>query len=426
MTIHVVKPGDSVYSIAQQYDVPMRRIIEDNDLKEPTRLTPGQTLIIQYPKRVYTVREGDTLGTIAAKLGTTVYQLWQNNPQLAGKDQIYPGQQLVVDFEGPKKGALAVNAYAYPGIDLDVLRQTLPYLTYLSVFSFGAQPDGSLTYIDDRNLPQLARQYGAIPLMVLTTLSEDGTFSGERASELLNNPGAQETLAQNLIDYMKRNGYGGVNVDFEYIPPEDRDRYTQFIEMLKRRLNEQGFLVVTSLAPKTSADQPGLLYEAHDYPGLGDASNAVNLMTYEWGYSRSAPMAIAPLDKVSDVVSYATSVIPDDKILMGMPNYAYNWTLPHVPGVSVARSLGSVEAVDEAIDKRAAIDYDYTAQSPHYEYYQNGTKHEVWFEDARSVLAKLALAREYGLQGVSIWNAMRYFPQLWTVLNNQYAIKKEV
>ena len=60
----------------------------------------------------------------------------------------------------------------------------------------------------------------------------------------------------------------------------------------------------------------------------------------------------------------------------------------------------------------------------HYNYWRDRAEHEVWFEDARSVRAKLALAGEYQLTGVSIWNIMRYFPQLWLVLNSLYDIEK--
>ncbi len=328
MTIYVVQPGDTLYTIARQHDVPVQRIVSDNGLHEPSRLTPGQVLVIQYPKQVYTVQQGDTLGNIASRFGMTVYELWQNNPQLGGNDRIFPGQQLVLAYDGVKKGTLAVNGYAYPHIDLSILRKTLPYLTYLSVFSFGAQPDGSITYIDDANLPEAAREFGAVPLMVLTTLAEDGTFSGERASALLHNPEAQAKLAQNLINYMSQRGYGGVDVDFEYIPPADRERYAAFIAMLRCELGKHGYTVMVALAPKTFAGQKGLLYEAHDYALLGQAADDVLLMTYEWGYSRSEPMAVAPINKVRQVVQYAASVIPPDRTFMGIPNYGYDWSFP--------------------------------------------------------------------------------------------------
>ena len=178
------------------------------------------------------------------------------------------------------------------------------------------------------------------------------------------------------------------------------------------------------LRPKPRPDQRGLLYEAHDYRAMGAAADYVLLMTYEWGYALSEPMAVAPLDKVAQVVRYATSVIPPEKIFLGIPNYGYDWTLPFIRGQSRARTIGNVQAVEQAIQVGAPIQYDETAQSPHYNYWRDRAEHEVWFEDARSIRAKLALAGEYRLHGVSVWNIMRWFPQLWLVLNNLYAIEK--
>ena len=126
-------------------------------------------------------------------------------------------------------------------------------------------------------------------------------------------------------------------------------------------------------------------------------------------------MAVAPIDKVEQVVRFAVSAIPADKIFLGIPNYGYDWTLPFI---------GNVQAVEQAVQVGAPIQYDETAQSPHYNYWRDRAEHEVWFEDARSIRAKLALAGEFRLHGVSIWNIMRYFPQLWLVLNNLYDIEK--
>lgn len=136
-------------------------------------------------------------------------------------------------------------------------------------------------------------------------------------------------------------------------------------------------------------------------------------------------MAVAPINKVAQVVQFATSEIDNDKIFMGIPNYGYDWTLPYIQGQSRARSLSNVQATEQAVQVGAPIQYDETAQSPYYHYWRERAEHEVWFEDARSIQAKLALASEYQLRGVSIWNIMRYFPQLWLVLNQQYEIEKD-
>ena len=100
MVIHVVQPGDSLYRIAQTHGVPLPFLIQQNELREPARLTPGQTIVVPQPSETYLVKRGDTLGSIAARHGTTVLSLWQNNPQLGGTDRIYPGQVLVIPAGG--------------------------------------------------------------------------------------------------------------------------------------------------------------------------------------------------------------------------------------------------------------------------------------------------------------------------------------
>ena len=144
-------------------------------------------------------------------------------------------------------------------------------------------------------------------------------------------------------------------------------------------------------------------------------------MTYEWGYTYGPPMAVAPINKVEEVVRYALTEIPPEKIYLGIPAYGYDWILPYQQG-RAARSLGPQEAIQLAIAKQAQIEYDYTAQAPYFYYWQGGEQHVVWFEDARSVREKLALAEAYDLYGVAYWNLMRPFPQNWLVLNGNYEI----
>ena len=82
-----------------------------------------------------------------------------------------------------------------------------------------------------------------------------------------------------------------------------------------------------------------------------------------------------------------------------------------------------MEAVNLARKYGADILYDETAQSPYFRYTDNdGRLHEVWFEDARSITAKLDLINEFGLFGAGYWNSMREFPQNWVTLNANYNI----
>ena len=432
MQIYTVKSGDSVYSIARDFGTTPARIITDNELTEPGRLAVGQSLVILEPSRTYTVRGGDTLEGIARLFDVSIMQLWRNNPSLGGKTNIYPGQTLNISFDPPPLGEVSVNGYVYPFADRDTLRKTLPYLTYLSIFSYGIREDGTLVPPagGDEEIISLAKEYGTVPLMMLTSLTDKGTFSSELATRTIQDEAVSRTLAENAVRTMIEKGYGGIDVDFEYIEPSAREDYVRFIEQIRAALPEDGdYEIFVSLAPKTSDDMRGLLYEGHDYAGLGAAADRVLAMTYEWGYTYGPPMAVSPIGNVERVLDYAVSRIPAEKVMMGVPNYAYDWALPYVRGESKAESMSNVMAVKLAVDKNAQIQYDEESQTPFFRYYDRGAgnpvEHEVWFDDARSMNAKLRLMNEKDLYGGSVWNVMNYFPQLWAVMNQLYSLRKK-
>lgn len=427
MDIHVVRAGESLYSIAEEYGVSLARLMADNQLPDPSRLAVGQTIVVRYPVEVYTVQPGDTLASVARETGVPAQTLLQNNPNLRGESVIYPGQALVLRYQGEKRGTLSVNGYAYPFIDKGLLQRTLPYLTNLTPFTYGITETGGLVDLNDRALIAAADQMGVAALMHLSTLTEAGGFSNELASLVLNDLAVQDRLVAAVRAKLQDRGYTGLDVDFEFVFPQDAEAYARFIARLRRELTPLGYPVIVALAPKTSADQPGLLYEGHNYRLLGQAADQLLLMTYEWGYTYGPPMAVAPLPNVRRVVEYALTEIAAQKLWLGIPNYGYDWPLPFVQGESKATSISNQYAVQLALRYNAAIQFDRTAQSPWFRYWdEQGREHEVWFEDARSIQAKLALIPEYGLYGAGYWNLMRPFPQNWVVLSSEYNIRPGV
>ena len=424
MDIHVVQRGDSLYSISRQYGVPLSQIENDNQLPDPTRLVVGQTLVIRYPLQTHTVQPGQSLNSIARQYGLSIRQLQRNNPALGGGSTIYPGQTLVISYRQAPENTISVNGYAYPFIDQPLLRATLPYLTFLTPFTYGIREDGSLIDLNDTELIAAATSAGTASLMHLSTLTEEGGFSNELANLVLNDSVIQNRLIENIVFTLQNKGYRGLDVDFEFVFARDAGPYAAFIRNLAQRLNPLGYPVIVALAPKTSATQRGLLYEGHDYAALGAAANEVLLMTYEWGYAYSMPMAVAPLPNVRSVVEYALSEIPANKIWLGIPNYGYDWPLPYAQGQTRATSISNRYAVQLALRYDAEIQFDERAQTPWFQYRdEQGIQHEVWFEDARSIRAKLALIPEYGLLGAGYWNLMRPFPQNWVVLSSLYNIR---
>ena len=374
---------------------------------------------------IYIVKPGDTIDQIAQEQGTTAEELSYAN-QIPIPYHLAVGQAILIPGSETTESRRIVtaNGYAYPFISPWVLQQTLPYLTNLLVFSYGFTPQGTLVppLVSEDWMLSEARNVNVTPVLVLTPLGPDGRFNNNLIHSVLTNPPAKSELIRQLLNLTEEKGYGGVDVDFEYILAEDRDLFTSFVAELREAMNQVEKFVSVALAPKTSADQKGLLYEGKDYGGLGAAADEVLLMAYEWGYTYGPAMAVAPLNKVRQVVEYALTEIPSEKINLGIPNYGYDWTLPYVQGESKAVTIGNVEAVQIAIENDVPIRFDETAMSPFFTYASEGREHEVWFEDARSMQAKFGLLAEYNLQGIGVWQIMRLFRAMWLIYAGRYYV----
>ena len=423
MIIHTVEPEQTIESIAADYGVEPFQLAALNGIPAGMQLPSGMAVIILIPVSTHTVVPGDSIFGIAEIYGTQVRALLRNNPWLSLNQPLRIGQKVNIRYEGVKDGEIQAYSYAYPFINRALYRSVLPFLTQVAPFTYGFRRDGTLISPDDEWMIDTAFEYGTAPLMHISTLNEFDVFDSGLAVAVLSNPQLQQTLTDNIIANMQQKGYTALDIDFEYIPPEYANNYYSFILYLSDRLNPLGYEVIVALAPKVSGTQRGLLYEAHDYGLIGRAANAILLMTYEWGYSAGPPMAVSPINKVRQVLDYAVTVIPREKIFLGMSLYGYDWALPYVPGNPPARTLSPEEAVMLASVRGADILYSSFSQAPFFYYNDGGITHEVWFEDARSINARLDLITEYGLRGAGFWHMGRGAMQCWQTLNSRFNIK---
>ena len=424
MIIHVVQPGETIYSIAERFGVSAARLIQDNELTTDM-LVVGQTIVILYPEQTYTVQEGDSLIGIAEAHGLTVTQLLRNNPYLSDRGFIYPGETIVIRYN-ENKSKITTNGYAYPFIDKDTLRKTLPYLTYLSVFNYRATADGGIIDINDTEIIQIAKEYGVAPIMLLSTLTDQGAENIDVAFSILYNEEIQDHHIDSMLDILKSKGYYGINISFQYFNIENQQFYTRFLEKIFNRLNSEGYAVFVTINPRISYNE-NEVFERVDYSGIGQAANGLTILSYEWGYSFGPPVPV-PFNRVREFLDYVVTMIPTEKINVGLPVIGYDWQLPYEKGISSATSLNADSAIALAGEVGAIIQYDENSQAPFFMYIDNSSglpkQHIVWFKDARSIDAIVSLVPEYGFQGVGIWNIMHYFPQLWLVINSQYNIEK--
>lgn len=426
MQIHVVQPGQSLYGIGQTYGIPYEEIAKANELEDPSRLAVGQALVIPIVGSYHWVQSGQSLYTISQLYGMTVDELARING-ISPNSVLYVGQRLYIPQR--RKTIAEVFLYVEPRAatlesNTAELRRRVRDLTYLGMFSYEAQRDGSLKAPPIGDMPEIAAQAGVLNAMVVTNL-EEFSFSPELAHVLLTDQQVQNRLFENIVQTAKRIGYSDIHFDFEFIRPSDRQLYNQFMRSARARFHAVGLTLSAALPPKTSESTTSM-YGGIDYKSLGEICDFVTLMTYEWGYTYSDPQAVSPINQVRRVVEFAVSQIPAEKIFLGQNLYGYDWTYPYPPETGVAaRALSPQQAVNLAITRNANIQYDTTAQAPFFLYWDNnGVRHDVWFEDARSIQAKFNLIKEFNLRGIMYWKLGLSFPQNWLLLNDNFIIRK--
>lgn len=424
MIIYVVEQGDTLFNIGQRYGLTPDEIAAANELPNANELVIGQAIALPLTFIPHTVVAGDTMFQIAKQYGVTLNSLIAANPEITNPNRLSIGMIVNVPMGLQKLGTMEVNGYALPSISEETLVKTLPALTYISTFSYTANEMGNLANLNDEYILEAARSAGVQPFMTVTNYREGEGFSSEVARAILESEEATNNLISEIIRVARDKGFEGVNMDFEYIFPADRDNYSNFLRKLKAELIPFDLPLFVAVAPKTSPTQTGTLYEAHDYGAIGEIADRVILMTYEWGYLYGDPQAISPIGPVSEVIEYALTEMPSSKILMGISNYAYDWRLPFVRGTA-ADILSNTMAVERAKRVGANIMFDEETQSPFYTYFDaEGNEHIVWFDDARSYAARMMLVDKYNLAGVSYWTLNQFTPSIWLVQQALFDVVK--
>jgi spore germination protein len=427
LQIHVVKPGDTLWRISQLYNVSTDQLIQTNKIQNPSQLVVGQTIVIPILGRYHWVAPGETIYTISRRYNVPSNELIRIN-RISDPQMIPVGFRLYI----PQQARPSVDVNAYIDIRMSgaqspqIVDDVGEHLTYLAIFSYAVNRNGTLTPVDDQSTINAAYRDRVTPLMVLTNF-EEGTFSRELATSVLTNPSLQDKILDEAIRIMEEKGYLGLDFDFEYLGRENRERYHSFLRKARARLKEKGYLLTSALAPKIRDDQKGILYEGHDYRAQGEIVDFIFFMTYEWGWSGGPPMAVSPINEVRKVMEYAISRVPKNKIMMGIPLYGYDWTLPYVPGGQWAKSISPQEAIKLALRYNQSIQYDPVSQAPYFYYTdENGARHVVWFEDARSIQAKFDLVKELGIRGFFYWVLGGEFPQNWLLIQDNFLVNKRV
>lgn len=416
--IYTVKPGESLFLISQKFDISVEAIRIVNGLSE-TNIVPGQALLIN--NRIYTVQPGDSLYIISQMAYVSLNMLTQANPGV-NPNLLQPGMKIILP-KLPDYNASTLSYLYVTGTIVDqlLIKDFSPYTTYYSFFEYHINNEGSLSQLDDLEAIETAWNNNSAPLATITNLTAEG-FSPELTSKILNNPSTRQSLINSISTLVSTRGYAGVNIDFEGTLTEDRDIFSTFLGALGDRLHAAGLLLTIAIHPKTSEEIPWLL--GYDYAAIGSVVDFMFIMTYDWHHMASEPGPIAPINEVRNAIKFASERVDSSKIILGVPLYGYDWTLPYTSN-TFATAISNQDAIDLAMRQSSPIIYSEEYQSPYFYYVDDlGQNHVIWFEDSRSIAKKFALVSEYQLLGTGAWQIGLGFPQGPWLLTNFFNIRR--
>jgi Predicted glycosyl hydrolase len=222
--------------------------------------------------------------------------------------------------------------------------------------------------------------------------------SSKTADTVLASPTARAKLESQLIQRIQSTNSDGIVIDFELMSTSTGPNLTQFMKELYAQIHPLNKLVVEAVMPRTGSES---WLNEFDYHSLAQYVDYLDVMTYD--HNKSAPGPVAPVDWINQVLSYTRGQGVDmHKVLLGIPYYGYNWTTTDTgANPTYKHSAGGMAELSALAQGPVQRD---SSQIPYFNYTDASGTHTVYYDDAQSWNAKLALLNQYNLGGVGAWS----------------------
>jgi spore germination protein YaaH len=237
-----------------------------------------------------------------------------------------------------------------------------------------------------------------------------------------------------LVQQCKLHGYEGIQLDLEDISWTDRDALTRLVRQTALAFHQQHLLLTIATVPNAPgyAGQTGFgrwiwadWRGAYDLKALAGAVDFISLMTYDQHTRWTVPGPVAGWDWTRQNAEYALTLVPKEKISLGIALYGYHW----YTGSPNLDSKGGSEAPNPTADYISAPDalqlatayggkvqWDPEDHSAWFYFNRDMMREWVFFTDARTFRERYDLARQYGFRGFSSWVLGDEDPAIWNFL----------
>jgi cellulose synthase/poly-beta-1,6-N-acetylglucosamine synthase-like glycosyltransferase/peptidoglycan/xylan/chitin deacetylase (PgdA/CDA1 family) len=273
-----------------------------------------------------------------------------------------------------------------------------------------ASPAEALSRLQQDKLHQWMRSLNPpveLPMMGLLNNYDGQVWRVKEMEELLASPDACGRLISDVTQYAVAAKQAGIVVDFEEVPDGSQENFQKFIGRFAPALHAVGLKLMIALPARD---------DSYDYEFFGKETDAIILMNYDQHWLTSPPGPIAAQDWFEENLRQVLEVVPAQKIVTGVANYAYDWTETSKKEKPHAEEFSIQEALLHAHESESEMEFDAASLNPHYSYSdeQNHT-HQVWLLDAVTAYNELRASERLGVQGTALWRLGSSDSSLWPV-----------
>jgi spore germination protein YaaH len=258
--------------------------------------------------------------------------------------------------------------------------------------------------------------------------------NGALVHRILTQPALRARVFARLVGLADDPSYAGLNLDLENDGARDRGALTTFVAALAARLHAEGRKLAVDVVGVTHEVVPRPAAGFYDDRALAAAADTVFVMAWGPHWEGSGPGPIAPLSFVRGVARHVASLPHAQRFVLGVPMYGLDWALTGGRGRSRGggsggsgdgggrgdAAAGPVRATALqyagalALSQSAGVApvWDPSSGEMTFTYVRGGAPHRVWYMDARAILARIAIARRYGL-AAGVWRLGEEDQALW-------------
>jgi spore germination protein YaaH len=256
-----------------------------------------------------------------------------------------------------------------------------------------------------------------VKVMPLVT---NGSFGQESLKTILNNPTMQNIAIALLVGEAKKYGYYGWQLDFEQMDLSYRDKFSAFVKKFGEAMKKEGLVSSVAVIAQVSvnpADYPKNLWQriigVYDYKSLANSTDFISLMSYDDPESKGP---VARYSWMQEVVAHSLTLIPAEKLSLGIPFYYWKWD--DATGKLV--SIGGYSGIKTTLNTyKVTKGYGEVEQSPYIKYTKSKKKYTIWYEDGRSIAKKIDLIALNNLHGFSAWALGLESPEVQKMIANK-------